>query len=151
MAGVNKVILIGNLGKDPEFKYTPGGQPVADFTLATSERWNDKNGQRQERTEWHNIVAWGKLAELANQYLKKGRAVYIEGRIQTRSWDDRDGNKRYRTEIVAVQMQFLSPGQGGTSGSPEAAGTPENVPRVMSEPVPPSAEPGPVTEEELPF
>jgi len=107
MAGVNKVILIGNLGKDPELRYTPGGQPVASFSLATTERWSDKNGQRQDRTEWHNIVVWGKLAELANQYLKKGRSAYIEGRITNRSWDDRDGNKKYRTEIVANQIQFL--------------------------------------------
>lgn len=113
MAGVNKVILIGNLGKDPELRYTPNGQPVASFSLATTERWNDKNSQKQEKTEWHNIVVWGKLAELANQYLKKGRSAYIEGRITTRSWDDRDGNKKYRTEIVANQIQFLGGNQGG--------------------------------------
>jgi len=118
MAGVNKVILIGNLGKDPELRYTPGGQPVASFSLATTERWSDKNGQRQDRTEWHNIVVWGKLGELANQYLKKGRSAYIEGRITTRSWDDRDGNKKYRTEIVANQIQFLGSAQGG--GEPQA-------------------------------
>jgi single-strand DNA-binding protein len=111
MAGVNKVLLIGNLGKDPELRYTPGGQPVASFPIATTERWADKSGQRQERTEWHNIVVWGKLAELCNQYLKKGRSAYVEGRITTRSWDDRDGNKKYKTEIVATQIQFLS---GGT-------------------------------------
>jgi single-strand DNA-binding protein len=113
MAGVNKVILIGNLGKDPELRYTPNGQPVASFSLATTERWNDKNSQKQEKTEWHNIVVWGKLAELTNQYLKKGRSAYIEGRITTRSWDDRDGNKKYRTEIVATQIQFLGGNQGG--------------------------------------
>jgi len=117
MASVNKVILIGNLGKDPEFKYTPGGQPVATFSLATTEKFSDKGGQRQERTEWHNIVAWGKLAELSNQYLKKGRSVYIEGRITNRSWDDKDGNKKYRTEIVVTAMQFLgSPASGGGGG-----------------------------------
>lgn len=113
MAGVNKVILIGNLGKDPELRYTPNGQPVVSFSFATTERWNDKNNQKQEKTEWHNIVVWGKLAELANQYLKKGRPAYIEGRITTRSWDDRDGNKKYRTEIVANQIQFLGSNQGG--------------------------------------
>jgi single-strand DNA-binding protein len=112
MAGVNKVILIGNLGKDPEMRYTPNGQPVTSFSLATTERWNDKNNQKQEKTEWHNIVVWGKLAELANQYLKKGRSAYIEGRITTRSWDDRDGNKKYRTEIIANQIQFLGSNQG---------------------------------------
>jgi single-strand DNA-binding protein len=117
MAGVNKVILIGNLGKDPELRYTPNGQPVASFSLATTERWNDKNNQKQEKTEWHNIVVWGKLAELVNQYLKKGRSAYIEGRITNRSWDDRDGNKKYRTEIVANQIQFLSGNQGGGDAS----------------------------------
>jgi single-strand DNA-binding protein len=116
MAGVNKVILIGNLGKDPELRYTPSGQPVASFSLATTERWTDKNGQRQDRTEWHNIVVWGKLAELTNQYLKKGRSAYVEGRITSRSWDDKDGNKKYRTEIVANQIQFLSGGPGSTGG-----------------------------------
>jgi single-strand DNA-binding protein len=120
MVGVNKVILIGNLGKDPELRYTPGGQPVATFSLATTERWNDRNGQRQDRTEWHNIVVWGKLAELVNQYLKKGRSAYVEGRITTRSWDDRDGVKKYRTEIVAVQVHFLggSGQQGGGDPGP---------------------------------
>ncbi len=115
MASVNKVILIGNLGRDPELKYTPQGRPVATFSLATSERWTDKNGQKQERTEWHNIVIWGKSAELANQYLKKGRTCLIEGRITTRSWDDKDGNKRYRTEIEANSFQFV----GGPAGSGE--------------------------------
>jgi single-strand DNA-binding protein len=117
MAGVNKVLLIGNLGKDPELRYTPGGQPVASFPIATTERWADKSGQRQERTEWHNIVVWGKLAELCNQYLKKGRSAYVEGRITTRSWDDRDGNKKYKTEIVATQIQFLSGGMPDNDGS----------------------------------
>lgn len=126
MAGVNKVILIGNLGKDPELRYTPNGQPVTSFSLATTERWNDKNGQKQEKTEWHNIVVWGKLAELANQYLKKGRPAYIEGRITTRSWDDRDGNKKYRTEIIANQIQFLGGNQGG--GEVSAATEPAQAP-----------------------
>jgi single-strand DNA-binding protein len=116
--GVNKVILIGNLGKDPELKYTPGGQPVATFSLATQERFTDKSGQRQDRTEWHNIVAWGKLAELVNQYLKKGRTAYIEGRITTRSWDDKDGNKKYRTEIVANSVEFIGGSGGGGGGAP---------------------------------
>ncbi|MFP4014911.1 MAG: single-stranded DNA-binding protein [Chitinispirillaceae bacterium] len=114
MAGVNKVILVGNLGKDPELKYTPQGRAVTTFSLATTERWNDKNGQKQERTEWHNIVIWGKQAEVANQYLQKGRTCYIEGKIVTRSWDDRDGNKRYRTEIEANAFQFIGGGAGGS-------------------------------------
>ncbi|MBD3321925.1 MAG: single-stranded DNA-binding protein [Chitinivibrionales bacterium] len=115
MASVNKAILIGNLGKDPELKYTPSGQAVCSFPLATSERFTDKSGQKRERTEWHNIVAWNKLAELANQYLQKGRSAYIDGRIATRSWDDRDGNKRFKTEVIAREIVFLS-GSGG-SGS----------------------------------
>lgn len=156
MLGVNKAILIGNLGRDPELRYTPGGQPAANFTLATTERWTDKNGQRQERTEWHNIVAWGKLAELVNQYLKKGRSVYIEGRITTRSWDDRDGNKKYRTEIVANQVQFI--GTGGTSAANDGyapQGTAGKSGPETAEPAPsppPSApEQGPIVEEDLPF
>ncbi len=114
MASVNKVILIGNLGKDPELRYTPGGAAVVNFPIATNERWKDKNGQAQERTEWHNIVLWGRLAEIANDYLKKGSAVYIEGRLQTRSWQDRDGNKRYTTEVVGRQMQLLGREAGAT-------------------------------------
>ncbi len=152
MLGVNKVILIGHLGKDPELRYTPGGQPTASFSLATTERWTDKNGQRQERTEWHNIVAWGKLAELVNQYLKKGRAAYIEGRINTRSWDDRDGNKKYKTEIVANQIQFLS--SGGAPQSGEASGAHEGVLKNNVEgetPHPDTPEQGPAVEENLPF
>ncbi len=136
MAGVNKVILIGNLGKDPELRYTPNGQPVASFSLATTERWNDKNNQKQEKTEWHNIVVWGKLGELANQYLKKGRSAYIEGRITTRSWDDRDGNKKYRTEIVANQIQFLGGNQGGGDGSATSEPAQVSDPQFDQSPAP---------------
>lgn len=107
MAGVNKAILIGNLGKDPELRYTPNGQAVASFSLATGEKWRDKDGVMQDRTEWHNIVVWGRQAEIAKEYLSKGRQVYIEGRIQSRSWEDKDGNKRYITEIVAQKLSFL--------------------------------------------
>lgn len=107
MAGVNKAILIGNLGKDPELRYTPAGQAVASFSMATGERWKNKDGQMQERTEWHNIVAWGKQAEICKEYLKKGSPIYVEGRIQTRSYDDREGNKKYKTEIVAQRIQML--------------------------------------------
>lgn len=104
---VNKVILVGNLGKDPELRYTPSGAAVATFSLATSERYKDRNGEMQEKTEWHNIVTWRNLAEICGKYLHKGKQVYIEGRIQTRSYDDRDGNRKYITEIVADQMQML--------------------------------------------
>jgi len=105
---VNKAILVGNLGSDPEVRYTPSGRPVATFNIATNERWTDKStGEKQERTEWHRIVAWGRLGEICGEYLSKGKQIYIEGRIQTRSWEDRDGNKRYTTEIVAQTMQML--------------------------------------------
>lgn len=152
MAGLNKVMLIGNLGRDPELRKTPSGTSVASFTLATTERWTDKSGERQPHTEWHNIVAWGKLGELAHQYLKKGRSAYVEGRITTRSWDDKDGNKRYKTEIVANTIQFLgSPGDSSSSGdnafskvagdASEGAFTAENTPSGAE----------PVVEDDLPF
>lgn len=120
--GVNKVILIGNLGSDPEVRYTPDGAPVANVSLATSESWNDRNtGERQERTEWHRLVLWRKLAEIAGQYLKKGAKIYVEGKLQTRSWDDQGGQKRYTTEIVVNDMQMLdSRGEGGDSGGRDA-------------------------------
>lgn len=116
--GVNKVILIGNLGSDPEVRYTPDGVPVANFSLATTESWNDRNtGERQERTEWHRLVLWRRQAEVAQQYLKKGSKIYVEGKLQTRSWDDQSGQKRYTTEIVVFDMQMLdSRGEGGGSG-----------------------------------
>ena len=108
MASVNKVILVGRLGKDPEIRSTPNGSTVAKFTMATDERFTDRQGEKQERTEWHNITAWGKLAEICGQYLKKGKLVYIEGSLRTDSWDDKEtGQKRYRTEIVANVMQML--------------------------------------------
>ena len=114
MAGVNKVILIGNLGRDPELRYTPGGQPVANFSIATSESWNKKDGSgREERTEWHRIVAWGRTAELCAQYLSKGRTVYIEGRLQTREWENKEGQKQRTTEVVANTVQFIGGGAGG--------------------------------------
>jgi single-strand DNA-binding protein len=111
---VNKVILIGNLGRDPEVRSTPSGQPVANFTLATSRRWRDKNGQKQEQTEWHQVVVWGKQAEIAGQYLTKGKQIYLEGRLQTRSWDDKNsGEKRYRTEVICENFQMLGSARGG--------------------------------------
>lgn len=122
---VNKVILVGNLGKDPELRYTPSGAAVATFSLATTERYKDRDGNRQEKTEWHNVVAWRQLAEICGKFLHKGKQVYIEGKIQTRSYDDRDGNKRYITEIVADQMQMLGSREdqgGGYSGGQQAGG-----------------------------
>ena len=125
--GINKVILIGNIGSDPEIKYLPNGTPVANFSLATSEFWTDKSsGQKQERTEWHRLVLWRKLAEIAGQYLKKGSKIYVEGKLQTRSWDDQSGQKRYTTEIVVDDMQMLD-GRGTPSYAGEASqsvGTP---------------------------
>lgn len=118
-SGVNKVILIGNLGADPEVKFTGGGQAVANFRIATSESWKDKEGKKQERCEWHRIVVWGKLAELCGQYLKKGRQCYVEGRLQTREWTDKEGKKNYTTEIVATGVTFLG-GKGGGGGDAPA-------------------------------
>ncbi|MEE9442464.1 MAG: single-stranded DNA-binding protein [candidate division Zixibacteria bacterium] len=120
MASVNKAILIGNLGADPELRYTSSGQAVANFSMATTEKWRDKDGQMQESTEWHRIVLWARQAEVAKEYLKKGSSVYIEGRIQTRNYEDKDGVKRYITEIVGQRMQFLgSRGTASDSGPSE--------------------------------
>ena len=110
--GINKVLLIGNLGADPELRFTASGTQVANFSLATSETWQDKSGERQERTEWHRIVLWRGLAEIAGQYLKKGSKVYIEGKLQTRSWDDQKGQKHYSTEVVAHSMQLPDSSSG---------------------------------------
>lgn len=107
MSGINKVILVGRLGSDPEVKSVGQGSTVARFNVATSENWTDKNGQKQERTEWHRIVVWGKLAEICGKHLSKGRQIYVEGRLQTRNWEDQQGQKRYTTEIVASTVQFL--------------------------------------------
>ena len=135
--GVNKVILIGNLGSDPEVRYTPSGVPVANFSLATTETWTDKSGERQERTEWHRLVLWRKLAEIAGQYLKKGGKLYVEGKLQTRSWDDQSGQKRYSTEVVVNDMQMLdSRGEsaGASSGAPADPGPgSENMPAQYEE------------------
>jgi len=122
MSGINKVILIGRLGRDPEVRYTPDGTAIANFSIATSEEWKDKGtGEKKERTEWHRIVAFRRLGEICGEYLSKGRQIYIEGRLQTRDWQDKDGNKRYTTEIVASQMQMLgsrdSYDSSGGSGS----------------------------------
>jgi single-strand DNA-binding protein len=134
---VNKVILIGNLGKDPEVRFTANGKAVARFSLATNEVWNDAEGTRQERTEWHNIVVWGKQGETCAQYLAKGRQAYIEGSIRNRSYDDKNGQKRYITEIVAQRVRFLG-GGGGTRVAPEAEGeAPGGEPPVGGQPPPP--------------
>ena len=134
MAGVNKVILIGRLGADPEVRYTPSGVAVANFSIATSEEWKDKNtGEKKEQTEWHKIVAWRRLGEICGEYLQKGRQVYIEGRLQTRSWEDKEGNKRWTTEILALNMQMLG-APGDTMGSGEPKGNyPEEPPQNLPE------------------
>ena len=137
---VNKVILVGNLGKDPEVRFTPNGQALAKFPVATTEKWRDQQGQMQERTEWHNVVVWGKQAENCGQYLAKGRQVYVEGRIQTRSWDDKDGNKRYATDIVAQNVRFL----GGGRGAPQETGV--SLPPGEDAPPPP-----PSQDDDIPF
>ena len=116
---LNKVMLIGHLGSDPELRYTQGGQPVANFNLATNEKWT-KDGKTQEKTEWHKDVVWGKMAETCEKYLKKGRQAYIEGKLQTREWEDKDGQKRYTTEVVAMTVQFIG-GEGG-GGSKNGSG-----------------------------
>jgi single-strand DNA-binding protein len=119
MASVNKAIILGNLGRDPELRHTQGGKAVATLRIATNEVWNDASGERQERTEWHSVVVWGRQAETCNQYLTKGRSVYVEGRIQTRKWQDKEGHDRYSTEIVADRVQFVG-GQAGADSGAEA-------------------------------
>ena len=128
MAGVNKVILVGNLGADPEVKSLPNGMTVANFRMATTENWVNRSGEKTTNTEWHRIVAFGRLAEICEKYLHKGKQVYVEGRIRTRSWDDKDGNKRTTTEIVATQMQMLG-SPGTVSGFEKEVGPdPEGIP-----------------------
>lgn len=124
MASLNKVMLIGNLGQDPEVRFTPAGQAVATFNIATSERWTDKAGQKQEKTEWHRIVVWGKTAENCKEYLSKGRPVFVEGRLQTREWTDKEGKKRYTTEVVANLVQFLGAAGERRGSSAGASDTP---------------------------
>ena len=138
---VNKVILVGHLGQNPEIKYTPAGQAVCNVSLATNESWTGKDGQKQEKTEWHRIVLFGKLAELAGQYLQKGRQIYLEGKLQTRSWQDKEGQTRYTTEVVGQTMQFL----GGNAG----AGSQRQQPQ-QADYAPVQSEPS-FTEEDIPF
>ena len=156
-SGVNKVILIGNRGVDPEVRYTPQGTAVANFRLATNESWTDKSGQKQDRTEWHRIVVWGKLAELCGEYLQKGRQVFVEGKLQTREWTDKENRKNYTTEIVANQVVFLSGAQGAGAGGGKGRGAgsddfgppPQGFDEGMSQA--PSRSAGGPTEEDLPF
>jgi single-strand DNA-binding protein len=154
MAGtVNKVILIGRLGKDPELKYTPSGAPVAKFSLATDESFKDKTGEKQEHTEWHNIVAWNKLAEICGEYLTKGKLVFIEGSIRSRQWQDQSGNKRTSYEIIANQMQMLGSrsesGGGGGMNRPTTERRPSSAPSPTEEPIaPPEPE---ISDEDIPF
>ena len=124
MASVNKVILIGNLGADPEIRFLPSGQPVANLRLATNEKWKGQDGNMQERTEWHRVVVFGKQAELCKEYLSKGRQIYLEGRIQTRKWNDKEGKERYTTEVVARDIRFLGGrGEGGERATPAEPAT----------------------------
>ncbi len=146
MSGVNKVILIGNLGKDPDLRNFEGGNVVANFTLATTEVYRDRTGNKVEQTEWHNIAMWGKLAEIAGKILRKGAKVYIEGRIKNRSWDDRDGNKRYITEIVAENFTLLGPRPGGTTNAGSGTGTDYEMTHTH-----PENEKDILTDDDLPF
>ena len=142
MGSVNKVILVGNLGRDAELRYTPGGAAVATLSLATTEVWNDKGGQRQEKTEWHRVVLWGKTAESLADYLTKGKQLYVEGRLQTRQWDDKDGNKRYTTEVRGDRVVLLGGPGGGKPGTDR--GEPAVQPDAPREPVE-------LTEDDIPF
>jgi single-strand DNA-binding protein len=149
MGSVNKVILVGNLGRDAELRYTPGGAPVATLNLATTEVWNDKAGQKQEKTEWHRIVLWGKSAESLNEYLVKGKQIYVEGRLQTRQWDDKDGNKRYTTEIRSDRIVLLSSGFGAAGG---AGRTQSRCTSAPADEQPMGGEPGSeLTDDDIPF
>jgi single-strand DNA-binding protein len=147
MSSVNKVILVGNLGSDPELKYTPSNRPLCNLSLATNEVFKDKAGARQERTEWHRVTVWGEQAETCSKYLGKGRSVYVEGRLQTRSWDDKEGKKRYSTDIVADRVVFLGAGNGNDAGAARKNG---NEPRDSSAPPDLGAPPAP-GDDDIPF
>jgi len=150
MGSVNKVILVGNLGRDAELRYTPGGAAVATLNLATTEVWNDRNQQRQEKTEWHRVVVWGKQAESLQEYLTKGKQIYVEGRLQTRQWDDKDGNKKYTTEIKADRITLLGGGGGGGGRSVDKG---DRGDRGPSGPGGGQDEPPmePITDDDIPF
>jgi len=147
MGSVNKVILVGNLGRDAELRYTPGGAAVATLNLATTEVWNDRSNQRQEKTEWHRVILWGKQAESLQEYLTKGKQIYIEGRLQTRQWDDKDVNKRYTTEIKADRVTLLGGGGGGRGGGGGAM-TDRGSSQMSGGDEPPME---PISEDDIPF
>jgi single-strand DNA-binding protein len=148
MKSVNKVILIGRLGRDPELKYTGTGTPFCRFSIATDDSWTDKtSGEKQERTEWHSIVVWNRLAEICNEYLRKGRLVYIEGSLQTREWDDQDGNKRKTTEVVARDMVLL----GSPQGSGESGGGPQQSRKATAGAPSGTSDTGGITDDDIPF
>ena len=138
MGSVNKVLLVGNLGRDAEVRYTPGGAPVASFSIATTENWTSKDGEKHEQTEWHRIVLWGKQAETLQPYLVKGKQIYLEGKLRTRQWDDKDGNKRYTTEVIGDRVVLLGGGSGG--GSRASAGADRQV-----------SEPDVLVDDDIPF
>jgi single-strand DNA-binding protein len=146
MGSVNKVILVGNLGRDAELRFTPGGAAVSTINMATTEVWNDKGGQRQEKTEWHRVVLWGKTAESLSEYLTKGKQIYVEGRLQTRQWDDKDGNKRYTTEIRADRIVLL--GGGGGRGAAMSGGDRGMEGSMAAVPADTGA---PLTDDDIPF
>jgi single-strand DNA-binding protein len=152
MGSVNKVILIGNLGTDPELKYTPSNRPLCNLSIATNEVFKDKSGQRQERTEWHRVTVWGEQAEHCSKYLNKGRSVYVEGRLQTRSWDDKEGKKRYSTDIVADRVVFLggASGEGGPRKSGRSWGE-EGAQAPASEPAEQQSSGPPPGDDDIPF
>ena len=152
MASINKVMLIGNLGKDPEIRYMPSGDAIANLTLATTENWKDKAGEKQEKTEWHRISMFGRLAEIAGEYLKKGSSVYIEGKLQTRKWQDKDGNDRYTTEIVANEMKMLgSRPSGGDTGMDRPASSGAKPARPAASPAPAQSSGFDDMEDDIPF
>ena len=161
MGSVNKVILVGNLGADPELKYTPSNRAVCNLSVATNEVWKDKSGQKQERTEWHRVIVWAEQAENCSKFLSKGRMVYVEGRLQTRSWDDKDGKKRYSTEIVADREVFLGGGAGAENGGGGGGGARrtggarhgwgEETQQAPGEPSDGGAPPPPAGDDEIPF
>jgi len=146
MGSVNKVILVGNLGRDAELRYTPAGAAVATINMATTEVWNDKAGQRQEKTEWHRVVLWGKSAESLAEYLTKGKQIYVEGRLQTRQWDDKDGNKRYTTEIRSDKIVLLG-GGGGRGASMDRGGGDSTSAQAPG----PESSSEPLTDDDIPF
>jgi len=152
--GINKVILVGNLGKDPEIKYTASGGAIANLTIATTDSWNDKQtGEKVEKTEWHRIVAYQRLAEIMGEYLKKGSQVYVEGRLQTRKWQDKEGKDHYTTEIVANDMQMLGgrPADGGGQGPAGGGGGFRKAPAAQQEPAQPPAFDNDFADDDIPF